>query len=163
VSWRVVLALLLALPAAAETEVEIGPTFLAQEFAHSGTLILTERIAGKYDFTIGHISEQLVQTCPRLDCIQRIDRNLYVGAGRLWSHRRLEFGLSANYFGAVNRVSGSHLMVGAMIGYRVCDRLSIRVRHYSNAGHSSPDCDCGKYCGCGYNLGQDAITLAVRF
>lgn len=157
------LLVLLTGTVAAETELEVGPTFLAQEFAHSGTIILTERVAGKYDFSIGHISEQLVQTCPRLDCIQRIPRNLYFGVGRYWGGERWEFGLSGNYFGDVNRVSGAHFMVGVMVGYKLCDRLSVRVRHYSNAGHQSPDCACGEYCGCGYNLGQDAITLVYSF
>ena len=161
--YLTIILALLPIQVLADLEVEIGPTFLAQEFAHSGTIILTERVAGKYDFSIGHISEQLVQTCSRLDCIQRIPRNLYFGIGRYWGSERWEFGLSGNYFGDVNRVSGAHLMVGVMVGYKPCDRLSIRIRHYSNAGHQSPDCACGEYCGCGYNLGQDAITVAIRF
>ena len=163
-AWRTILiTLALAVTGCATTEIEIGPTFLTQEFAHGGTIIVTERVAEKYDFSIGHVSEQIVQTCPRLDCIQRVQRNLYVGAARLWEYKRLEVGLGANYFADVSRVSGSHLMVGAMFGVKLCDRLSLRVRHYSNAGSQSPDCDCGPYCGCGYNLGQDSITLAMRF
>lgn len=151
---------ILAVQAHADTEIELGPTFLAQEFAHAGTLILTERVAGKYDFTIGHIMQQLVQTCDRVDCIQRIDRNLYFGVGRFWQWQRVEFGISGNYFGDTSRVSGAHLMVGVMLGYRFCESISLRVRHYSNAGHSTRLARDGTQ---GYNLGQDAITLAVRF
>ena len=155
--------LLIAGLAQAETEFEVGPTFLTQEYANGVSMILTGRVAGKYDFSIGHISEQVVQTCPRLDCIQKIDRQLYFGAGRYWNWRRLEIGISGNYFTDVNRVSGSHLMVGLMLGIRLCDSVSLRLRHYSNAGTQSPDCNCGEYCGCGYNLGQDGIFVVGRF
>jgi hypothetical protein len=149
------LLLLCPLAAQAEFQIEGGPTNLSYDWA-GHAYILTER-ERKWDFSLGWISKQnALLTSP--DVLPRsvrtwydIRQNMFISAQRVVHFHDFEVGVGPAYFNNISRVSGSHFMVGFMLGYNINYHLFVRFRHYSNAGTKPP------------NLGQDMITIGYRF
>ncbi len=145
---------LAAVSARAETIVEAGAGFLNWGYSEGQALIVAERFAGKYDIGIGAIERQVCDCRdykPDLDRETSIDPLSFIYAQRIFSGNRLEFGLGFGFWNQTSRVSGSILMFPLSIKYRVWKRLSIGVRHFSNASSGVP------------NLGQDMMTLSWNF
>ena len=140
----------------AEVQVEIGPTNLSGDWAKGGALLLSERF-GKYDIGIGYISEQTANvTCgPHLPKTSRCDfdirENIFIQAQRIVTYKRCELGIGPAWFQNTSRVFGKQFNFGLMAGCSLSDHLSVRIRHWSNAGSASP------------NLGQDLLTIGWSF
>ncbi len=132
----------------AEINVEVGPAFLSGEFSDGGLLLISDRVTPKWELSLAYISDQLCNGCThKLD----LQRNLGIGGTRIGKYWRFEFGLGAAYFTNINRAFSKNFTVHAMLAFRITDRLSIRGRHWSNAGTGET------------NLGQDAFTIAWSF
>jgi hypothetical protein len=149
--------------AEADVTLEVGPTNLSGDWA-GGAAILSERF-GKYELGIGYISEQEVSlrtfslsdpSCTRITdgynrCDFEIRENIFVHAQRIVKYKKCELGIGPAYFSNTSRVFGSHFNIGLMAGCYINKNLSIRIRHYSNAGSATP------------NLGQDILTIGYKF
>jgi hypothetical protein len=126
-------------------EFEIGPALLSGEYSEGGTLIFTERV-GKWSLGGGYVSEQYCHcTWPT-----SLKENIFFQGQRIVEHKKFEIGLGAAYFQNTNRALGKNLTWALSLGYGG-EHLSVRFRHYSNAGSGSP------------NLGQDMVTLGYNF
>ena len=130
-------------------ELEIGPTNLSGEWAKGGILMFTQR-EGHWSFGGGYVSEQFVSTCPRPDCDNDIEPNIFFQVHRMVEYRRWELGLGPTYFQNTNRALGQRLNWGLSLGYKYGD-WTLRIRHWSNAGSGA------------WNLGQDALTIGYTF
>ena len=130
-------------------EIEIGPTNLSGDWAKGGVLMLTQR-EGHWAFGGGYVSEQFVNTCPRPDCDNDIEANIFFQVHRMVEYKNWEMGLGPTWFQNTNRALGAHVNWGLSLGYKH-KKWSIRLRHWSSAGSGSP------------NLGQDLVTIGYRF
>lgn len=139
---------MLAQEAKAETEVELGPTNLSGDWA-GGSIMISEN-AGKWSFGGGYVSEQFVKTCPRVDCENDIEPNIFFQVQRVVKYNHWQMGIGPAYFNNTNRALGTNLTWGLMLGYK-WDKWAIRFRHYSNAGSGKP------------NMGQDMLTIGYTF
>lgn len=135
----------------AEVSIEAGPVFVSGDYGKGGALILSERFKGKYEVHMGYVSETFVNTCNRPDCAFDMRENLFAGAQRITALGDFRLGIGIDYFQNVNRALGCRFTAGLLIGYQATDRISLRVRHNSNAGSCTP------------NLGVDYIGVAWRF
>lgn len=133
--------------AEADTRLELGAGFLSWEYSDGGAAILTERFNGKYDVSLGIVTEQYCRCTFPTD----IDDNLFVQVQRVFVGSRFELGIGAAWFQNSNRALGKRFNVPLSLGYRLTKRISLRVRHYSNGGSGVP------------NVGQDLITVGYRF
>ncbi len=146
---------LFAREAKAQVHVEIGATNISGDWV-GGAIVLSERF-GKYDVGIGYVSEQDIHvTCgPHLPATSKCDfdirANIFVHAQRIVKYKRCEMGIGPAYFQNTSRVFGKGFNFGLMLGCSVTDKLSIRIRHWSNSGSASP------------NLGQDLLSVAWTF
>lgn len=144
------LLILFAAESRAQITLEAGAAFLSSDFADGGVLMLSDRI-GKYDFALGYITTQFVDTCGRPDCRNDLRENIFIHAQRIFEYKRLEFGIGPSYFQNTNRALSRRLNISVMINFRITKRSFIFLRHFSNFG-SGPR-----------NLGQDMLNLGVRF
>lgn len=147
------LTLLLTLPAAAETRLEAGPTYLSDESSGGYSVMVSERF-GVWDLGIGYVSEQDVWPTWEQENGYgevHIGRNAFVYGQRVWQRGRFEFALGVAHFSNNNRALGQRTTYPVAIGWNFNERYSIRLRHFSNAGAAAP------------NMGQDAVTLGVTF
>lgn len=136
--------------AKAETTIEVGPTFLSHDFAEGGLLLFSERV-DKYEFGLGYVSEQFVNTCGRKDCDFDMQENLFVHVQRVIPYKSFEFGIGPAYFQNTNRALGKQFTAALSVSWQVTDHLSIKARHWSNAGSGVP------------NMGQDALVIGWTF
>ena len=144
----------------AEVTAEVGMGFLSSQLSRGGSFLLTERWGGQYgnaySLGIGFVSEQEVTDSSQ--DFYRLRENLYIQA-----QRRVAFpikgcpidcwglGIGVAYFNDTNRALGSHFTIAMSVEFRPNERMSVNIRHYSNAGSSSP------------NMGQDMLTLGYTF
>jgi len=152
--------------AKAEVTLEVGPTFLSGELAKGGNLSITERWGGpygsRYAVGIGYISEQ--EVLPTWEASQglpavELRENLYVHAQRRVSFKMkgcpdwdcISLGVGAAYFNDTNRAIGSNFSASLSIEVRPSKHWSLSIRHFSNAGSSTP------------NMGQDMLLLGYTF
>ena len=140
----------------AEVSIEAGPTFLSDSRSHGGVLLLSERF-GKYDFGLGYVSEQNVNVpcgsplARSVRCDYDIRENIFVSAQRIVTFNRCELGIGPAYFSNTNRALGKQFTIGLSAGCHISKKLSLVIRHYSNAGSGTP------------NLGQDALMIRYSF
>lgn len=148
------LALLLFSPMlVAETRLEIGPTYLSDERSSGYMFIVSERV-GKFDFGIGYVSEQDV--LPGWENRHgygpvHLSRNAFFYVQRFWTKGQFELGAGLAHFNNENRALGAKITYPVSIGWNWNENLSIRLRHFSNAGAATP------------NLGQDSLTIGWTF
>jgi hypothetical protein len=128
-------------------ELQMGPTYLSGETS-SGAFVLLREDYGKYSFGIGLTSPQKCRC--RTETVD-IDTNAYIQAERnIRVYERFSVSIGASYWNRTSRVNGSHFAFPLTLRFDINDRLSIGVRHWSNAGSARP------------NLGQDAIYIGWR-
>ena len=143
-----------------EVTTELGAGFLSGEVSKGAALILTERWGGPYDnrysVGMGYISEQ--EVTDRSGDFYEVRENLWVQA-----QRRVPFpvkgcpidcwglGIGVAYFNGTNRALGSNLTAALSVEFRPNERLSVNIRHYSNAGSATP------------NMGQDMLSVGYTF
>lgn len=150
--WAIVLVFILLVlwglsKEADAAEITIGPTYLSASSSDGGLLLLSEDI-GKYAFGIGVVSKQVCQC--RNDTTE-VPVNAFVQAWRkVGIYKGLSAGLGVSYWNQTTRVTGSHFNFALSLEYAVTDKLSLSLRHWSNAGSASP------------NLGQDAIMIGWK-
>ena len=145
------LMLLFASVVHSETRTEFGPTYLSDESSGGGMLIVVERV-GVWDLGVGYVSEQDVWPTWERDNGYppvHIRSNAFMYGQRVWRKGRFEFGLGVAHFSNNNRALGSRTTYPVVIGWNFNGRLSVRLRHFSNAGSAAP------------NMGQDALTIGV--
>ena len=152
--------LLLCSPVFADSNIELGPTYLSGDSAH-GQYVLVEERFYKFGIGLGYISEQRVETGD----LFHLDPNIFVSVQRYFELGPVEIGVGPAYFQNRNRALSRNLTIAASIGI-VHKRWSIQFRHYSNAGSGPIECfddDSPRGWDCQSNLGQDAATIGYRF
>jgi hypothetical protein len=148
------LALLLCtFSVSAETRLEVGPTYLSDQSSDGYMVVISERM-GKFDIGVGYVSEQDVW--PKWEKRHgygpaHLERNSFIYGQRIWSKGKFELGIGAAHFSNKNRALGQRTTWPVTLGWNFNKDVSIRLRHFSNAGSATP------------NLGQDAVTLAWTF
>ena len=145
--------LLFAFNVSAETRLEVGPTFLSDDYAEGQMAVLTERV-GKWDFSYIYVTEQ--DAWPGWEKRHgygpaHLERNSAIHIQRIWKWKKAEFGFGVARWANTSRALGHKTTYPLMIGWNFNKHLSLRIRHYSNAGSATP------------NLGQDAITIGWTF
>ena len=127
-------------------EFEAGPGLLSGEYSEGGALIFSGEFANRWHLGGGYVSKQ---TC---HCNQPADlrENIFFEVQRRAQWRAVQIGIGPAYWQNTNRALGKNLTWSLMLGLKF-DRLSVRFRHYSNAGSGTP------------NLGQDMVTIGWRF
>ena len=148
------LTLLLSFGASAELRLEAGPTYLSDESSDGWTFAVHDRITPNWDLGMGYVSEQTVlpsweedRGLPPTD----VGRNLFIHGQRIITHNKIEIGIGAAFFQNTNRALGRDFVASVSLGWNFNEKLSIRVRHFSNAGSGTP------------NLGQDLVTFGYSF
>jgi len=147
------LLLLFTLNVSAETRIEVGPTALSDNWSEGVMVVISERF-GKFDIGLGYTSEQDVWPKWEKDNgygPAHLERNSFFYGQRIWSKGRFEFGLGLAQFANKSRALGQKTTYPLVIGWNFNEDVSLRLRHFSNAGSATP------------NLGQDAITIAWTF
>ena len=137
----------------AETRIEAGPTYLSDESSDGYMIVVSERF-DRWDLGIGHVSEQdVLPGWEKRHGYGRVHlkRNSFIYGQRIWTKGKFELGLGLAYFDNTNRALGQRTTYPVVIGWNFNKDLSIRLRHFSNAGGATP------------NLGQDAITIGWSF
>jgi hypothetical protein len=152
--WMMVVAFLLILifglsrEANAETQVELGATFLSGEYSKGAALIIAERW-DRYSLGMGYTYKQ--EVTDRRGDFYDVSENLFVHGQRhvdIW--RELEFGVGVGYFNKRTRWNGSNFVASLSVQYQ-WEKVFVTYRHWSNAGSESP------------NMGQDLVTIGWRF
>ena len=135
--------------AKADVSLELGATFLSGEYAQGQVLLLTEQF-DRYSVGVGYITKQRV--VDRSGTLYNIRENILIQAMRhIRITEKFNMGIGVAYFNGTNRALGSNLEFSLLVRYDFSDRLSMNIRHYSNAGSSPP------------NMGQDMITFGYTF
>ena len=133
-----------------EVTAELGATVLSGQFSEGAALLIEQTWNDKWRVGMGLTSDQKVT--PRKEPETDVRSNLMVHGQRIVAITdRLDLGLGVAYWNATTRWNGSHFTASMSIEYELTDRLSIRYRHFSNAGSASP------------NMGQDMINIGWRF
>ena len=130
-----VILLILSQHARCETLVEAGLSQVGKDFSDGWVLTLTERFKDRYDLTIGLVTTQTWESCPRPDCVWEIQEQIFFGGEftyPIW--RGLRFGIGPYWFSNINRVSAENFRMGLRLEYRFTDRFGIRARHWSISG-----------------------------
>lgn len=140
--------------ASAELRLEAGPTYLSDELSDGWSIVINDRITPKWDIGMGYVSEQRVlpsweedRGLPATD----VGTNLFIHGQRIISYEKFELGIGVAFFQNTNRALGKDFVSSVSLGWNFSDSLSIRVRHFSNAGSGTP------------NLGQDLVTFGFSF
>ena len=131
-------------------EMEVGPTNLSGDWAKGGVFMLTQH-SGVWAFSAGYVSEQYVSTCDHPSCKFNITPNIFVMVQRISRYKGWELGIGPTYFQNTNRALGQKFNFGLSLGYKWDNNVSIRARHWSNAGSGA------------WNMGQDVLTLGYQF
>lgn len=174
----ILLAILLCASANAadvETMIRVGVTQIGETPSGSGMFSLTQRVNGRYDFTIGALGPQLFNKCGRPDCDWEIDQQIYVGARLLmdplwfWTDK-FKFGIGPTLWARPDRAVSSFLRINLYMEYRFNPTIAISAEHFSIAAAGFEIAACNKiqtYCAFRkYNVGQDSwfgINLFKRF
>lgn len=133
----------------ADVRLEVGPTFLSGEYAKGQVLILSEQF-DRYSVGVGYISQQRV--VDRSKTLYNLRENMYVfGTRHVRITSKFNLGLGVAYFNETNRALGSNFAFSLLVRYDFSDRLSVNIRHFSNAGSVRP------------NMGQDMLTFGYSF
>ena len=129
----------------ADTMIEIGPSQVGSEMSAGVMLTLTERIAGKYDFTVGYITEQnFVSTWQGKKCKScewTVKEQLFAGVELVVTAPftdKLRLGIGPYIFQRADRIGTDTFRMGLSIEYQFTDRFGLRARHFSLAG-SGPE------------------------
>ena len=140
----------------ADTSIEVGPTLLSSQFSKGGAFLASEFWGGeygdKYSVGVGYIYKQ--EVTDRNNNFSEIQENIFIqGQRRFCAVERNHacFGIGVAHFQNTNRALGATFNIAVSIEVRPQERLSINLRHYSNAGSAVP------------NMGQDMITIGYRF
>jgi hypothetical protein len=164
----------------AETNVQIGPSFVGNRATNAATLIIQETWSNKYGLSLGYIGKQDLDTCGRPDCEWDIDEQIMFGAERIvqgnfdsWAWlNRASFRIGPYWFQNKNRIMSCNFNIRLALAVDITERISIVASHFSNAG------SCGEisirqtntsqtiipmYLTGSFNMGQDAIMLMGRF
>jgi hypothetical protein len=159
--WHIVVLFVLALfylfarEVKADVSVELGKTNISGSWA--GEALLIHERFGKYDVGMGLIGRQEFDaSCgyniPRYPkCQFDVRPNMFIHAQRIVPYKKCFMGIGPAWFQNTSRISNRLFQWSLMIGCSVSDKISVRIRHFSNAGSGSP------------NLGQDMITIGWRF
>ncbi len=135
--------------ARADVSLEAGATFLSGEYAKGQTMILSEKF-DRYSVSVGYITDQVV--IDRSKTRNELRANIFLQAMRHVNiTEKFNLGVGVAYFNGTNRALGSNFTIALLVRYDLSDRLSLNIRHYSNAGSAPP------------NMGQDMITVGYTF
>ena len=129
-----------------EVFVEAGSTVLSGETSKGGALILGQRF-GQWEVAGGVLSPQ---EC-RCNWPEDIGTNIFVQGQRIVSYKSANMGIGMAYWQNTNRALGKNFTWSLLVGWQVNERLSLQIRHWSNAGSGKP------------NLGQDLLSATLRF
>lgn len=161
-----VLICALAEGAGAEYALELGPTFVSGRYTKSGTFIVQRRWQSGWTVDLGYVTAQTMDTCGRIDCEWDLPGQWMIGGGRLFSWRRLSFGVGLYYVNRVNRVSSSHVNARLAVEYAASDHIAFKLSHISNGGVGGGIEICNEiYCypDSHYNRGLDGLLVVWKF
>ena len=176
---KLILVLLLLCGAAnaadVETMVRLGNTQVGWAQSGSTMLSLTQRVNGRYDFTIGTLGAQEYSKCERSDCVWELDPQVYVGARLLmdplwfWTDK-FKFGIGPTFWAHPDRAVSSFLRINLYLEWRFNEHVGVSAEHFSVNGAGFPLPACNKdntYCSVRkYNNGQDSwygLNIYKRF
>ena len=148
-----------------ETVIEIGPNFVNSHSTESVTLILQKRWQGKYVLGLGYMSPQSVDTCGRPDCQWEIPQQFMLGAERLFTWRRLSFGIGLYYIDNVSRISSGNLNARTSLTFAITEQFAVKASHLSNGGTGREIMICNEVV-CitdTFNPGMNIFTFVWRF
>lgn len=157
---------LLCSAAGADVVIEVGPNFVGGKSTDSVTLMLQNRWQNKWIASIGYITQQSVDTCGRPDCEWEIDGQWMAGGERLFTWRRISFGVGLYYIEDVHRISSTRINGRLSLEYAATEHIAIKLSHISNAGIGEEIEICNElwcYPPKKYNPGIDALMLVWKF
>ena len=164
-----ILGLLLGLlcsTAGANVVIEVGPNFVSGKSTESVTLILQHRWQNKWIASIGRITRQSLDTCGRPDCEWEIDGQWMAGGERLFTWRKISFGVGLYYIEDVHRISNTRINARLSLEYAATEHIAIKLSHISNAGTGENIEICNElWCSPPrkFNPGIDALMLVWKF
>ena len=135
--------LFLAVAARAETEFELGATFMYSNYSDGSALMISETWDGKYLIGFGIVGDQKSEG-------DVVKSNMLVQAQRLVSYKDITLGLGVAGWQHESRLIGAKLGFSLSLGYAL-GNWNVRYRHYSNGGTAYP------------NSGQDILLVGYRF
>ena len=144
---------------------EAGPNLVSGRWTQSVTVILQKRWASHWVVGVGYISPQWLDTCGRADCQWRLDQQFIGGVERLFTWRRLSFGLGAYYYNNLDRLSSARINARLSLEYVITDRLIAKFSHISNArsGDEIVICNEAECVTDKMNMGLDTLMIGWRF
>lgn len=134
---------------AGEVTAYVGAALLSGEFSQGYSGMFTEKFDNKYQVGMGVISRQ--EVTDRGGNFYKLRPQLFVFAERTVDLNSWTISVGPAYLNAKNRAIGSNFAATLSIQYHLSERLSIEVRHFSNAGSATP------------NMGQDLLYLGYTF
>lgn len=151
--------------ARADLVLEAGPNMVSGRWTQSVTVILQHRWANHWVVGLGYVSPQTLDTCGRPDCQWELDQQFIGGVERMFTWRRLSFGLGAYYYQNLDRLSSARINARLSLEYLIGERFTVKFSHISNArsGEEITICNEAECVTDKMNMGLDTLMFGWRF